>query len=229
MKKNSLQRGDILLTDDGLIGRKRKLTTGCGSLHMTAFFEASTGEFLELFLSKGSSGGCNNTLTGLSRMVSLAARGGIDIHSIIDQLKSSGTCPSYAVRKALKNDTSIGSSCPIAVGMALLEMHKEIQEEIDDEEFIEEVKFVSIKEPSNVKEEIFSQEQLEKIKKYGEISFAKEYNICPRCATKLFLVYLGVVGQNVIKGEQICMVIGIVETLHKTKSNGKINGCCGNY
>jgi len=32
---------------------------------------------------------------------------------------------------------------------------------IDDEEFIEEVKFVSIKEPSNVKEEIFSQEQLE--------------------------------------------------------------------
>jgi len=181
----SLQRGDILLTDDGLIGRKRKLTTGCGSLHMTAFFEASTGEFLELFLSKGSSGGCNNTLTGLSRMVSLAARGGIDIHSIIDQLKSSGTCPSYAVRKALKNDTSIGSSCPIAVGMALLEMHKEIQEEIDDEEFIEEVKFVSIKEPSNVKEEIFSQEQLEKIKKYGEISFAKEYNICPRCATKL--------------------------------------------
>lgn len=38
-------------------------------------------------------------------MISLAARGGIDIYSIIDQLKSSGTCPSYAVRTATKHDT----------------------------------------------------------------------------------------------------------------------------
>ena len=65
-------------------------------------------------------------MVGLSRMVSLASRGGINIYNIVDQLKSCGTCPSYAVRRATKKDTSIGSCCPVAVGNALLDMHKEM-------------------------------------------------------------------------------------------------------
>ena len=65
-------------------------------------------------------------MIGLSRMISLAARGGIDVYNILDQLKSCGTCPSYAVRKATKNDVSKGSSCPVAVGNALRDMHNEI-------------------------------------------------------------------------------------------------------
>ena len=65
-------------------------------------------------------------------MISLAARGGIDIYSIVDQLKSSGTCPSYAVRTATKHDTSKGSSCPVAIGKALLEMYNELQSELTD-------------------------------------------------------------------------------------------------
>ena len=67
-------------------------------------------------------------MIGLSRMISLAARGGVSIDNILDQLKSCGTCPSYAVRSAVNKDTSKGSSCPVAVGNALREMHKEIQE-----------------------------------------------------------------------------------------------------
>ena len=73
-------------------------------------------------------------MIGLSRLISLAARGGIDIYSIVDQLKSSGTCPSYAVRHATKNDTSKGSSCPVAIGNALIDMYNEIQNEISDDE-----------------------------------------------------------------------------------------------
>lgn len=72
-------------------------------------------------------------MIGLSRQISLAARGGIDVYSIVDQLKSSGTCPSYAVRTATKHDTSKGSSCPVAIGYALLEMYEEMQKEINDD------------------------------------------------------------------------------------------------
>lgn len=130
-ESTSLARGEIISTSStNLIGKKRKLTTGCGSLHATAFFDATTGELMETYLSKGSSGGCNNYMIGLSRMISLAARAGCSIHDIIDQLNSCGVCPSYAVRKATKHDTSKGSCCPMAVGNALLEMWKEVQNEL---------------------------------------------------------------------------------------------------
>ena len=65
-------------------------------------------------------------MVGLSRMISLSARGGISIDKILDQLKSCGTCPSYAVRTATKKDTSKGSSCPVAVGQALKELHEKM-------------------------------------------------------------------------------------------------------
>ena len=131
---DTLKRGMIIRANDNCIGKKRTLQTGCGSLHCTAFFDPDTGDLLETYFSKGSSGGCQNFMVGLSRMISLAARGGIDIFSIVDQLKSSGTCPSYAVRTATKHDTSRGSCCPVAIGNALIDMYKEIMSEISDEE-----------------------------------------------------------------------------------------------
>lgn len=125
-----LKRGMIIKADDNCIGKKRTLQTGCGTLHCEAFFDPDTGDLLETYLSKGSKGGCLNSLTGLSRMISLSARAGVDIYSIVDQLKSSGTCPSYAVRTATKHDTSKGSSCPVAVGNALMEMYEDLQGEL---------------------------------------------------------------------------------------------------
>jgi len=113
-----------------LVGKKRKLMTGCGSLHCTAFFDGESGNLMETYLSKGSTGGCANFMTGLSRMISLSARNGCDLNAIVDQLQSCGVCPSYAVRKATKKDTSIGSCCPMAVGNALIEMHEEMINEI---------------------------------------------------------------------------------------------------
>lgn len=109
------------------LGLERHLVTGCGSLHICAYFNED-GELQNTYLSKGSTGGCNNFMIGLSRMISLAARNGVGIYDIVDQLKSSGTCPSYAVRKATKNDVSIGSSCPVAIGNALMDMWKEAKE-----------------------------------------------------------------------------------------------------
>lgn len=133
--KNELTRGMIIKADDNCTGKKRTLVTGCGTLHCEAFFDPDTGELLETYLSKGSTGGCNNFMIGLSRMISLSARSGVDVYSIVDQLQSSGVCPSYAVRKATKGDTSKGSCCPVAIGNALIDMYTEIKREIDIEEY----------------------------------------------------------------------------------------------
>lgn len=127
-----LKRGEVIRTSDGLIGLKRRLMTGCGTLHCSAFFDPETGDLMETYFSKGSTGGCLNSLTGLSRMISLSARGGMSIDQIVDQLDSCGVCPSYAVRNATKHDTSKGACCPSAIGNALLDMHKQIMENVVD-------------------------------------------------------------------------------------------------
>lgn len=129
-EKDELKRGVVVSASDNLIGKKRKLMTGCGSLHCEAFFDPNTGELRETYLSKGSTGGCNSFMIGLSRMISLAARGGVPLENIVDQLNSCVQCPSYAVRAATKHDTSRGNCCPMAVGNALMEMSKEMKEEL---------------------------------------------------------------------------------------------------
>lgn len=130
-EEKGLSRGEIISCSDNLIGMKRRLTTGCGSLHCTAWFDPQTGDLMEIYLNKGSTGGCANFMVGLSRMISLACRGGVKIEDIADQLQSTGACPSYASRTATKHDTSKGACCPMAVGNALMEMWKEMRERIE--------------------------------------------------------------------------------------------------
>lgn len=130
-EEKGLPRGEIISCSDNLIGMKRRLTTGCGSLHCTAWFDPQTGDLMEIYLNKGSTGGCANFMVGLSRMISLACRGGVKIEDIADQLQSTGACPSYASRTATKHDTSKGACCPMAVGNALMEMWKEMKERIE--------------------------------------------------------------------------------------------------
>ena len=177
---NQLKRGMIIKADDNCIGKKRTLVTGCGTLHCEAFFDPDTGELLETYLSKGSTGGCNNFMVGLSRMISLAARGGIDIYTIVDQLKSSGTCPSYAVRRATKKDTSPGSCCPVAVGNALIDMYKEMKEELGIDEDANE----SNEKKCNKKKELKS-DQRKMNKKSSVIKDQLNAVLCPICGEPL--------------------------------------------
>ena len=130
----TLPRGSIIEPSNDLIGKKRKIQTGCGSLHVLAFFDPIDGNLQEVYFNKGSTGGCANFMTGLSRMVSLLCRAGVDIMTIKDQLDSTGVCPSYATRKATHHDTSKGSCCPMAIGNALVDMYNEMQSELDDKD-----------------------------------------------------------------------------------------------
>ena len=97
--------------------------------------------------------------------------------TIKDQLDSTGACPSYAVRRATKHDTSKGSCCPMAVGNALVDMWKEMREDIgldwQDEDSKEDEPIV-IRKP-------------EPIQKSPEL-YSNHYNsnaICPECGEPL--------------------------------------------
>ena len=109
---------------DNCVAYGTQLTTGCGSLWMSVYFHKKTGQLCHIFLDKGSQGGCNSFMVGLSRMISYAGKLGGTVEGICDQLKSVPACPSYTVRTAIKSDTSAGKCCPSAIGKALMELKR---------------------------------------------------------------------------------------------------------
>lgn len=178
---DGLGRGEILLVTDDVVGKKRKLITGCGSLHCIALFDPHTGALLETYLSKGSTGGCNNFMVGLSRMISISARGGIPIETIVDQLNSSGSCPSYTARRVTRKDTSKGACCPMAVGNALMDMYREMQTELAQKE--DSVPQAVVKKPPKPKA-VKASEESDKMycPECGEpLVFEEGCNICKSC------------------------------------------------
>lgn len=173
-----LERGEIILVTDDVVGKKRKLITGCGSLHCIALFDPHTGALLETYLSKGSTGGCNNFMVGLSRMISISARGGIDIETIVDQLNSSGSCPSYTARRVSRKDTSKGACCPMAVGNALMDMYREMQAELEEKNRTAQPKSAGKRKPLTVNDidrHMYCPECGEKL------VFEEGCNICKNC------------------------------------------------
>lgn len=138
---SNLAWGTTIDSSDDLIGKKRKIMSGCGSLHVQAWFDPSNGKLTEIYLSKGSDGGCISFMVALSRTISAGLRTGMSFDYAVDQLKSAPACPSYSVRTATKRDTSKGNCCPAAVANALIEMQKEVFYELGvDQDEVEEVK-----------------------------------------------------------------------------------------
>lgn len=177
---NELQWGDALLDSDTDIGKRRKLMTGCGSLHCTAWFDPDTGNLISTYLNKGSTGGCNNFMIGLSRLISAAAKRGMTIDDIVDQCESCGSCPSYTARTALYHDTSKGSSCPVAVGYALKSMWEEFQEETGLIGTVEPTAFDKLTEENKVD---FNKENKEIPTPIIKHKFTNP--ICPECGEEL--------------------------------------------
>lgn len=168
--------GTTIACSDDLIGKKRKIMSGCGAIHVQAWFEPVDGRCMEVFLSKGSSGGCNSFMTALSRMTSYALRTGANFETTIDQLKSTPTCPSYAVRTATQKDTSKGNCCPTALANALVEMQTEIYDELGINEDV----VYYVKPFENVK--VVKENKKHKCPECGEeLRFEGGCNSCPSC------------------------------------------------
>lgn len=179
-----LPRGYIVVADDNVIGLKRKIMSGCGSLHVVAMFDPISGELLETYISKGSTGGCQSNLAAVSRLISLSARAGVDVYTIADQLRSCPACPSYVGRTMTKHDTSKGKCCPDAVANALIEMYKEMQESISDgdKDISTSVKSQTIKKNIESKESIVDVEIKNPCPVCGEeLTFEGGCNVCKNC------------------------------------------------
>ena len=166
-----LKFGDTIMPSDDVIGLKKTIKSGCGTLHLNAYFDEETGELREVFLSKGSKGGCLAFTNAVSRLLSLLARKGAPLEEIVDQLNSVVVCPSYVSARAAGKEVSPGTSCASSIAKALLEMHEKFQRlymDNDDEDEIEE-------QPQKVK---IDKERITKEVK------GPEYATCPECGKK---------------------------------------------
>ena len=117
-----------------------KLQTGCGSLWMTVYFHKETGQLCHIFLNKGSKGGCNSYMVGLSRLISLAGKKGATVEEIVDQLNSVVACPSFVSKKSTQSDISSGRSCADAIGRELLKLHEQFKHTYLNQSEVVEVK-----------------------------------------------------------------------------------------
>lgn len=178
--KSMLKFGDTILVDDSVIGIKRKLKTGCGSLHCTFYFCPETGELREVFLDKGSKGGCLSLLNAVSRLTSLCARKGAPVEEIADQLESALVCPSYSISKYKDKTTSKGSSCASAVAYALVDAHNQFMEE-----------FIDFDDDTEIEIKTIQQKEKSKPLETKKTETAKEtndyYMTCPECEEKTLL------------------------------------------
>ncbi len=169
-----LGRGEVICCDDSLIGIKRKLNTGCGSMHLMAWHDPDTRNIMEVFVARGSSGGCEKNLTAMTRLISLSLRGGVPFEKVIDQLESCGGCSAYQARRVSKHDTSPGSSCATAIALALTEMQKQVKNDDPD---------VCYLKHTNTKEKIESEHHSTALcpECGAELSFEGGCNICKSC------------------------------------------------
>ena len=167
---NGLKFGDTIMPSDDLIGLKKTIKSGCGTLHLNAFFDEETGELREVFLSKGSKGGCLAFTNAVSRLISLLARKGAPLEEIVDQLNSVVVCPSYVSARAAGKEVSPGNSCAASIAKALLELHDKFtsiyMDDDDDDEPQPKVKV-----------------QIDKERITKEVK-GPEYATCPECGKK---------------------------------------------
>jgi ribonucleoside-diphosphate reductase alpha chain len=81
-----------------IIGTTTKVSTGCGNLYVTINVDEE-GRPFELFTQMGKAGGCAaSQLEAIGRLVSLGFRSGIEVKSIIEQLRNI-RCPSPSWEK----------------------------------------------------------------------------------------------------------------------------------
>ena len=171
MMDNGLKFGDTIMPSDDLIGLKKTIKSGCGTLHLNAFFDEDTGELREVFLSKGSKGGCLAFTNAVSRLLSLLARKGATIEEIVDQLNSVVVCPSYVSARSAGKEVSPGTSCASSIAKALLEMHEKFQKYYMDHDIEEEEEV----QPKKV--------QVDKERITKEVK-GPEFATCPECGEK---------------------------------------------
>jgi len=96
-------------------GNTEKVKIGCGNLYITV--NSDDKGICEVFTNLGRAGGCPSQSEATSRLISLALRSGIDVKSIVEQLK--GIRCHSTLRQMASNKEIKVLSCPDAIGRAI--------------------------------------------------------------------------------------------------------------
>lgn len=127
-----------------ITGTTTKVATGCGNLYVTINIDEQ-GRPFELFTQMGKAGGCAaSQLEAIGRLVSLAFRSGIEVKSIIEQLRNI-RCPSPswekgqrifscsdAIARVIEKRLVSGVVVPVSADAAELAMKHSHNEEVAD-------------------------------------------------------------------------------------------------
>lgn len=92
-------------------GFTERVKIGCGNLYITVNYDENG--VCEVFTNTGKAGGCPSQSEATARLISIALRSGLDLDSVISQLKGI-RCPSTIRQPGMKC-----TSCPDAIGRAL--------------------------------------------------------------------------------------------------------------
>ncbi len=135
----SRPRGYIQSRPRWTTGTTERIDTGCGKMYLTVNRDPNTNEVIETFITTGSDGGCLIFTEAASRLTSMAIRAGVSLKDIIEQLRSTHTCPSWARARSIGKPLSPGKSCPSAIATALEKYvdHKEEDQEPDGDRYLQ--------------------------------------------------------------------------------------------
>jgi ribonucleoside-diphosphate reductase alpha chain len=136
-------------------GFTEKVRIGCGNLYITVNYDEHG--ICEVFTNLGRGGGCPSQSEATSRLISIALRSGMDVRSLVEQLKGI-RCATTIRQKGLKV-----MSCPDAIGRVI-------------------EKVMQLQNNGNGKEE-----ELQILSEYEDFDVENElkYVYCPDCGKKL--------------------------------------------
>lgn len=174
--KEELKRGDWKSLAEDTIYIKKSLNIGCGKLKLFIGYSPSENVIQDLYIKKAGQGGCTHNLEAVAVALSAVYRLGGSTHNIEKAFSGLGGCNSFLQAKMNGRELSKGTSCATSILNILNEFEKEMN--------LEPVTPCIIEECKNETNEL-NDKQKEYLDKYGEISFAKHYNICPICHEEL--------------------------------------------
>lgn len=102
---------------DTVMGITERVKIGCGNLYITVNYDDKG--ICEVFTNTGKAGGCPSQSEATARLASIALRSGIDVRSIVDQLKGI-RCPSTVRQSGMKC-----TSCPDAIAKTIERVYKQ--------------------------------------------------------------------------------------------------------